>query len=161
MNYLCCFSSRGNLSGSQRSKSPGVQRLVNVSILTSEVDVSTLMKMICKRSLLLLMVGAVLLLQFADCMAAFSQDQHAMQCCGASECSPANQSHGCCKTMTSTETPRMLVKARASLDAPAVVVVQHASMLDIAMVTPLISSSLEPQQYSPPELYTLHSSLLI
>jgi hypothetical protein len=55
----------------------------------------------------------------------------------------------------------MLVKARASLDAPAVVVVQHASMLEIAMVTPLISSSVEPQQYSPPELYTLHSSLLI
>jgi hypothetical protein len=63
--------------------------------------------------------------------------------------------------MTATETPSMLVKARASLDAPAVVVVQHASMLEIAMVTPLISSSVEQQQYSPPELYTLHGSLLI
>jgi hypothetical protein len=129
--------------------------------LTSKFEASTLTKMIGKRLFLLFIVGAVLFLQFADCMAAFSQDQQAMQCCGTSECSPANQSHGCCKTMTSPETPRMLVKARASLEAPAVAVVRHASMLETAMVTPLIPSSFEPQQYSPPELYTLHSSLLI
>jgi hypothetical protein len=119
------------------------------------------MKMIGKRLLLILMVGAVLLLQLADCMAAFSQDQHAMQCCGTSECSPANQSHGCCKTMTSTETPRMLVKARVSLDAPKVAVVEHASVLETATFLPLISPSFEPQRYSPPELYTLHGSFLI
>lgn len=107
------------------------------------------------------MVGAVLLLQFADCMAAFSQDQQAMQCCGTSACTPANQSHGCCKTMNSTEIPRMLVKARVSLDVPTVMVVEHAAALDTAMVTPLISPAFELQLYSPPELYTLHSSLLI
>jgi len=84
-----------------------------------------------------------------------------MQCCGTSECSPANQTHGCCETMAATEAPRMLVEARVSLDAPAVGVVQHASMLETAMVTPLISSSVERQQYSPPDLYTLHNSLLI
>jgi hypothetical protein len=144
-----------------RSLVVGLQKLVNLSILTSEVDVSTLMKMIGKRMLLILMVGAVLLLQLADCMAAFSQDQHAMQCCGTSECSPANQSHGCCKTMTSTETPRMLVKARVSLDVPTVAVVEHAPVLETATFAPLISSSFEPQRYSPPELYTLHCSFLI
>ena len=117
--------------------------------------------MIGKKLFLFLMVGALLFLQFADCMAAFSQDQQAMQCCGTSECTPANQSHGCCKTMTSTETPRMLVKARVSLDVPVVAVVEHAPVLETAMFTPLISPSFEPQQYSPPELYTLHGSLLI
>jgi hypothetical protein len=117
--------------------------------------------MIGKKLLLCLLFGALLLLQFADCMAAFSRDQQAMQCCGTSACTPANQSHGCCKTMTSTETPRMLVKARASLDVPAAVVVGHAPVLETAIFTPLISSSFEPQQYYPPELYTLHSSLLI
>jgi hypothetical protein len=117
--------------------------------------------MIGKKLFLILMVGAVLLLQFADCMAAYSQDQQAMQCCGTSACTPANQSHGCCKTMTSSETPRMLVKARASLEIPAVAVVEHTPMLEAAISTPRISLSLEPQQYSPPELYTLHGSLLI
>jgi hypothetical protein len=119
------------------------------------------MEMICKRTLLLLMVGAVLLLQFADCMAAFSQDQQAMECCGTSACSPANQSHGCCKTMTSTETPKILVKARVSLDVPAVAIVEYALLLETAAFTPLISPSFEPQRYSPQELYTLHGSLLI
>ncbi len=63
--------------------------------------------------------------------------------------------------MTSTETPRMLVKDRVSLDVPAIAVVQHIPVPETVTFTPLISTSLEPQQYSPPELYTLHSSLLI
>jgi hypothetical protein len=117
--------------------------------------------MIGKRLFLLLMVGAVLFLQAADCLAALSQDQQAVQCCGTSQCTPANQSHDCCKTMTSTEIPRMLVKARVSLNVPIVAVVEHVQVLETVMVTPSISLSFEPQQYSPPELYTLHSSLLI
>jgi hypothetical protein len=129
--------------------------------LTSEIDTSTLTKMICKRLLLLLMVGAGFLLQFADCVAAFSQDQQAMQCCGTSTCTPSNQSHGCCKAMNSTETPRMLVKARASLDVPTVANVEDAIALETAMVKPQIAPAFGAQQYSPPELYTLHSSLLI
>jgi hypothetical protein len=96
--------------------------------------------MLGKKLFLMLVVGAVLLLQFADCMAAFSQDQQAMQCCGTSACTPANQSHGCCKTMTSTETPRMLVKARVSLGMPAIVAVERAPALEIAMSMPLIST---------------------
>ena len=129
--------------------------------MTSQLDAPTLEKMIRKKLFLFLMVGTVLFLQAADCMAAFSQDQQAMQCCGTSQCTPANQSHGCCKTMTSTEIPRMLVKARVSLNVPVVAVVEQASVLETAKFTPSISLSFEPQQYSPPELYTLHGSLLI
>lgn len=132
-----------------------------VTFLTSSFDAHTLTKMMCKRLLLLLMVGAVLLLQTADCMAAFGQDQQAMQCCGASTCTPANQSHGCCKTMSSTETPRMLVKARASLDVPTVAVIEHAPALETALPTHSLPLAFDPQGYSPPALYTLHSSLLI
>ena len=117
--------------------------------------------MIRKKLFLLLMVGAVLFLQAADCMAAFSQDQQAMQCCGTSQCTPANQSHGCCKTMTSTEIPRMLVKARVSLNVPVVAVIEHAPVYETARVTPSIPQAFEPQRNSPPELYTLHGSLLI
>jgi hypothetical protein len=117
--------------------------------------------MVSKKIFLMLAVGAVLLLQFADCMTAYSQDQQAMQCCGTSACTPANQSHGCCKKMTSTDAPRMLVKARESLNVPALVLVEHVPALETAMFTPLISPAFEPQRYSPPELYTFHSSLLI
>jgi hypothetical protein len=117
--------------------------------------------MIGKKLFLMLLVGTLLLLQFADCMATFSQDQQVMQCCGISACTPANQSHDCCKAMTSMEAPMMLVKVRASLDIPAVAIVEHTHVPESAMFTPLFSASFEPQQYSPPELYTLHSSLLI
>ena len=129
--------------------------------LTSEFDASNLTKMICKRLVLLLLVGTVMLLQLADCMAAYSPDQQVMQCCGTSACTPANQNHGCCKSMNSTEAPRMLVKARVSLDVPAVAVVEHAPTLETAVAVPLDSPAFETQEYSPPDLYTLHSALLI
>jgi hypothetical protein len=117
--------------------------------------------MIGKKLFVILIVGAVLFLQAADCRAAFSQDQQAVQCCGTSQCTPANQSQGCCKTMTSTEIPRMLVKARLSLNVPIAAVLEHARALETATFKPSISLSFKPQQYSPPELYTLHGSLLI
>jgi hypothetical protein len=113
-----------------------------------------------KKIFLMFVIGTLLLLQFADCMSAFSQDQKAMQCCGTSACTPANQSHGCCKAMTSTEMPSMLITARVS-PVPVVAVVEHEPVLEAAMSTPQVLPSFEPQQYYPPELYTLHSSLLI
>jgi hypothetical protein len=55
----------------------------------------------------------------------------------------------------------MLVKARVSLNVPVVAVIEHAPFFETAAVTLSISPSIEPQQYSSPELYTLHGSLLI
>ncbi len=129
--------------------------------MTSAFDASTLKMMVSKKLFLMLVISAVLLLQFADCMAAFSQDQQAMQCCGTSVCIPANQSHDCCKAMTSAEAPILLVKVRVSLDRPAVAMVDRAPVPESVMFKPLFSDPFEPQQYSPPDLYTLHSSLLI
>ena len=116
--------------------------------------------MLVKRLFLAFVVASVLFLQFADCMSAFSQDQKAMECCGTSACTPANQSHGCCNAMTSAEMPSMVVTARVSL-VPVVAVVEHEPVLEAAIFTPQMLPSFEPQQYYPPELYTLHSSLLI
>jgi hypothetical protein len=62
--------------------------------------------------------------------------------------------------MASSEIPSMLVTARVSL-VPVVAVVEHEPVLEGATSTPQILPSFEPQQYYPPELYTLHSSLLI
>ncbi len=83
-----------------------------------------------------------------------------MECCGTSACTAANQTHGCCKAMTSTEMPSLLVTARVSL-VPVVAVVEHEPVLEAAVSMPPISPSFEPQKYYPSELYTLHSSLLI
>ena len=84
-----------------------------------------------------------------------------MQCCGTSTCTPANQSHGCCQAMNSTETPGMLVKARVSLDASNVAAVEHVPVLETVTPTLLLPPALDSQEYSPPDLYTLHGSLLI
>lgn len=109
----------------------------------------------------MLAVGAVLLLQFADCMAAFSQDQQAMQCCGTSVCIPANQSHDCCKAMPSAEVPILLAKVRVPLDMPVFAIVDREPVPESVRFKPLFSAPFEPQQYSPPDLCTLHGSFLI
>jgi hypothetical protein len=44
---------------------------------------------------------------------------------------------------------------------PAVAVVEHTPALETATSTLLIPPAFESQVYSPPDLYTLHSSLLI
>ena len=114
-----------------------------------------------KRLFLMLVAGALLLLQFSDCMSAMASDQQSMHCCGSMPCTPTNQSHDCCKTMVSVHTPNVLPTARVSLKVPAVVAVEHTPTLETvrsAIASPL---AVGVQQHSPPELYTLHASLLI
>ena len=117
--------------------------------------------MIGKRLFLVLAAGALLLLQFADCMSAMTPDQQSMECCASMPCTPANHSHGCCKTMTSAETPTMLPAAPVTLRAPTVAIVEFTRTLEIARALPVPHVTVEAQQHSPPELYTLHASLLI
>lgn len=117
--------------------------------------------MMDKRLFLALAAGALLFLQFADCMSAMTLDQESMQCCGSMPCTPANYSHDCCKAMISGQSPNLLPTAGVSLNAPAIVLVEPSA--SVAMVG-LVSSRLctiEAPQHSPPELYTLHASLLI
>src|ERR1700752_2857364 len=114
-----------------------------------------------KRLFVFLAAGALLLLQFADCMSAMTTDQHSMQCCASMPCTPANQSHDCCEKMTSPQTPSMLPTARISLHAPTVATVKHKRKAEI-VVSPLVPPvAADDPPYSPPELYTLHASLLI
>jgi hypothetical protein len=117
--------------------------------------------MIGKRLFLVLAASALLLLQFADCMSAMTPDQESMKCCASMPCTPANHSHGCCKAMTSQQSPNMLPAAHASLHAPAVVAIEYPPTLDLARSAPVRLVTIEAPQHSPPELYTLHASLLI
>jgi len=104
---------------------------------------------------------ALLGLQFADCASAMAQDEQSMQCCGSMPCDPSNQSHDCCKGMVSSQSPSILPVAHGTLHAPVMVV---TDVLASPQATPYAEVSrldFEASQHSPPELYTLHSSLLI
>lgn len=119
------------------------------------------MEMVRKSIFVMLLVVAVLVLQFADCMSATTMDEQSMECCGSMPCVPSNQSHDCCKDMVSSHAPSVLPVAHATLHAPMMIV---ADLLASPQPTPYTEFSrvdFEAPQHSPPELYTLHSSLLI
>src|SRR5229473_6023031 len=117
--------------------------------------------MMSKRLLVILGAVALLSLQFTDCLSAMTQDQQSMQCCGSMPCDPSNQSHDCCKGMVSSQSPNVLPVAHVTLYAP-VLVVTDILASPRAMPYPEASRlEFEAPQHSPPELYTLHASLLI
>jgi hypothetical protein len=117
--------------------------------------------MMGKRLFVVLAVVALLGLQFADCMSAMTQDQQSMKCCGSMPCDPSNQSHDCCRGMVSAQSPNVLPVSHVTFHAP-VMVVSDILASPEAMTYPEASRvDFEAPQHSPPELYTLHSSLLI
>jgi hypothetical protein len=74
--------------------------------------------MVRKNTFVMLAVVAILLLQFAACMSAMTMDQQSMQCCGSRPCDPSNQSHDCCKSMASSQSPSLLPLAHVTLHPP-------------------------------------------
>ncbi|SRR5438445_1154398 len=118
--------------------------------------------MMGKRLFVLLAVIALFGLPFADCLSAMTiQDEQSMQCCGSMPCDPSNQSHDCCKGMVSAQAPNVLPVAHVTLDAPVMLV---TDVLGSPQTTPhreLSHLDFAAPQHSPPELYTLHASLLI
>src|SRR6266436_6807517 len=114
-----------------------------------------------KKLLIVVALVALLGLQFADCTSAMTQDQQSMQCCGSMPCDPSNQSHDCCKGMVSPQSPSVLPVAHVTLHAP-VMVVTNVLASPQAITYPEASRlDFEVPPHLPPELYTLHSSLLI
>jgi hypothetical protein len=100
-------------------------------------------------------------LQFADCVSAATQDQQSMKCCGSMPCDPSNQSHDCCKGMVSSQSPSVLPAAHVTFHAPVVVVTDTLASPQATPYAEVSRLDFEAPQHSPPELYTLHSSLLI
>ncbi len=113
-----------------------------------------------KKIVMMLAVAGFLLLQFADCMSAMTPDDQSMECCASMPCTPANHSHGCCKTMTSGQTPNVLPTAPVA-PASTIAIIEYTQPFESASLgfEPVVT--IQSQQYSPPELYTLHASLLI
>src|SRR5438876_5530522 len=119
------------------------------------------MSMMGKRLFVVLAAVALLGLQFADCMSAMTQDQESMHCCGSMPCDPSNQSHDCCKSMVSSQSPSVLPVAHVALHAPVVFVADILPSPQVHEFSGASRADFEAPQHSPPELYTLHSSLLI
>ena len=114
-----------------------------------------------KKLFIVVALVALLGLQFADCASAMTQDQQSMQCCGSMPCDPSNQSHDCCRGMVSAQSPNVLPVSHVTFHAP-VMVVSDTLASPQAMTYPEASRlDFEAPQHSPPELYALHSSLLI
>jgi hypothetical protein len=109
---------------------------------------------------------AVMAIAFAtysfDCLAMSTPDA-AMQCCDTMHCPSHSHEHSqeCCKTMVSSQSPSVLPVAHVTLHAPVMVVTDILASPQ-AMPYPEASRlDFEAPQHSPPELYTLHASLLI
>jgi hypothetical protein len=117
--------------------------------------------MIRRVTLLVLALAALFASQFADCLSPLSADQQTMQCCGSMPCNPTNQSHDCCKTMVSANASNVLPAQHAALSVPVTAAVDHFSTPEVRIFTQVSRLSFETPQHSPPELYTLHSCLLI
>ncbi len=114
-----------------------------------------------KTTFVMLAVVAILLLQFADCMSAMTHDQQSMQCCGSMPCDPSNQSHDCCKSMASSQSPSVLPAAHITLHPPVMDVADILLTPQVLELSEAARTEFAAPQHSPPELYTLHSSLLI
>jgi hypothetical protein len=117
--------------------------------------------MMLRRLFLVLAAGALLFLQFGDCMSAMAQDPQAMKCCGSMPCAPANHGQDCCKNMVAPQAPSVLPAKQVSLHGPVVAVVEYPVTLEIVHATPSRFVAVNAPQHSPPDLYTLNASLLI
>jgi hypothetical protein len=114
-----------------------------------------------KRLFIVVAIAAVLGLQFGDCLSAITQDEQSMQCCGSMPCDPSNQSHDCCKGMVSAQSPSVLPAAHVTLHPPMMVVADVLASPEATLHSEISRLDFEAPQHSPPELYTLHASLLI
>jgi hypothetical protein len=117
--------------------------------------------MIGRITFLVLALTALFVLQFADCLSPTSADQQMMQCCGSMPCNQANQAHDCCKTMVSSQEASVQPTQQIALNIPAADSLVRLSVHGVGAIPELSPSQCEAPQHSPPELYTLHSSLLI
>src|SRR6266436_3876939 len=79
--------------------------------------------------------------------------------CGATT-TPEQAMH-CCKTMVSSQSASVLPAEHSVLNVPVAVVADHLSATKVIVIAEVAPSRFEAPQHSPPDLYTLHSSLLI
>lgn len=96
--------------------------------------------------------------QMGDCLAAITLDQ-GTQCCYSMPGAPASHTRPCCKNTVSAQNPG-LPTAHVALPHPTVATLAYPLLTVVMGHSPKPSLDVAAQ-HSPPNLYTLHSSLLI
>jgi hypothetical protein len=114
-----------------------------------------------KRLLFALATLAILLLQLGNCTPGLAMSAQAMQCCRSMPCTPSNHGQGCCKDMIWASAPSMLPGHHAALHTPTVAAISYPLVTEILRNSDDPYSIVEAIPHSPPDLYTLHASLLI
>ena len=109
----------------------------------------------------LAMTALALMMQFASCLPTAGATEQSMKCCASMPCTPANHSHGCCKNMASGKAPTLIPAQSVSLQVPSRGNFEYPPIAKLAHRTSEFPPVTDAQQHSPPELYTLHASLLI
>lgn len=102
-----------------------------------------------------------LMMQFASCLPAAGASEQSMKCCASMPCTPANHNHGCCKNMASGKAPTVIPAQSVFLQAPTLGIFEYPPISKLLHRTSEFPPVTDAQQHSPPELYTLHASLLI
>ena len=102
-----------------------------------------------------------LMMQFASCLPTAGASEQSMKCCASMPCTPVNHSHGCCKNMASGKAPTLIQAQSVSLQAPSLGIFEYPPISKLLHRTSEFPPITDAQQHSPPELYTLHASLLI
>ena len=136
-------------------------RIFCILSLTRASNVRRVNQSMGKRLLIVVAIAGLLGLQFADCLSAMTQNAQSMQCCGSMPCDPSNRTHDCCKGMVSPQSPNVLPVTQVTLHAPLMVIATAVASPQLTLYTQVSRFEFAAPQHSPPELYTLHASLLI
>ncbi len=157
-----CFGRSGALSMTISGHSWNTEYELCAAVLQPLGARSSLnLRMRAARPIVILLAGMVLLLPVLDGFSCAWMDQQTMECCGSVPSAPGNDSQDCCKTMVSSHNPSVRPPARTSLAAPLLAIAQHSAALEVALIVPMQPLADRAPQNSPPDLYTLHLSLLI
>ena len=114
-----------------------------------------------KTLFLILAMSALVLMQVGACMSAPLPEQADMQCCHSVPCAPGHGAPNSCKKMISARAPNMTLAKQVSLHSPAIATIEYPTSAEFLRQNLDRHSPVDAQQHSPPDLYTLHGSLLI
>ncbi len=102
------------------------------------------------KTILLLALAALLLVDAADCFTASKQQGDDMDCCQSMPCTPANQNHDCCKNMVVERAPYLVTAVCAF--APVLVAVAGALPFVPSSATQIPAFALETRDHVPPPI---------
>src|SRR5579862_7796511 len=114
-----------------------------------------------QRIFAVIVASAMMLPAVLGCLVTGTAEAQSMRCCAAEMSCPQHQKQTCVSTTAPADNLQPIPPARVSLTAPSLVINEYPQVKDL---TSAFFSSFrmdDAAEYSPPELYTLHSAFLI